>query len=371
MAARGHGAARRWTVVAALVAVLAGLPALLGALPARDADLSATALRRAVLDSARVGFSGYAESAGGLSLPVSDQLTSVADLFSDRTTMRVWWRGASDNRVDVVTASGEEDVHRDRTGSWSWDYESQTATRALAAPLALPAAPDLLPSALGRRLLSEAAAGELSRLGARRIAGRDALGLRLVPSAEASSVARVDVWVDRGTGLPMRVQVFGKGARMPALDTRFIDLRVGRPAASVTAFSPPPGASVRESATSDLLREAARRLRPVRFPDTLLGLPRRPLADVPDGVALYGRGVTLLAVVPVSDRLADQLRQGLAGAPGAKVTDGDITVAAGPLSLRLHTPPFTGAYLVTGTVTLAALAGATSEVPQLEAGWLR
>jgi outer membrane lipoprotein-sorting protein len=371
MAARGHGAARRWAVVAALVAVLATLPALVGALPAGDEPTSAPGLRTAVLASERVGFSGYAESAGGLALPVTDQLTSVADLLSDRTTMRVWWRGTSDNRVDVVTPSGERDVHSDGSGSWAWDYESQTATRTTAAPLAQPAAPDLLPSSLGRRLLSEATPDELSRLGARRVAGRDALGLRLVPDAASSSVSRVDVWVDRATGLPLQVVVLAKGARLPALDTRFIDLTVARPPSSVIAFEPPSGAIVRRAAPSDLLQEAARRLRPIPLPDSLIGLPRRQLDGVPDGIALYGRGVTLLTVTPIPDRLAAGLRQALSQAPGAVVKDGDISVAAGPLSLRLYSPPYVGAYLFTGTVTLAALAGATKEIPALEAGWLR
>lgn len=373
MAARGQGAARRWTVVAALVAVLGGLPALLGALPAADANRSAAELRAAALASAGLGFSGYAESAGGLSLPVTDQLTSVADLFSDRTTMRVWWRGKSDNRVDVVTASGEQDVHRDRTGSWSWNYEAQTVTRIASAPLELPAAPDLLPSSLGRRLLTEAAPAELSRLGARRIAGRDALGLRVVPAAAASSVARVDVWVDRDSGLPLQVRVFGKGARLPALDTRFLDLRLGRPPATVTAFSPPPGAEVERGGISDLLREGVRRLPAVLLPDSLLGLPRRTLTGVPDGVAVYGRGVTLLAVVPLPDRFAAQLRTALARAPGATLTGGDLTVSAGPLILRLYSPPYAGAYLFTGTVSRQALSGSGSgsEIERLETGWLR
>jgi hypothetical protein len=371
MAGRGHGTARRWTLVAVIVAVLAALPALIGALPAGNASTSAAALRRAVLDSARVGFSGYAESAGGLPLPVTSQLTSVADLLSDRTTMRVWWRTDDDNRVDVVDAAGENDVHRDPAGSWTWDYEAQTATRTRAAPLDLPAAPDLLPSSLGRRLLSEATVSELSRLGARRIAGRDALGLRLVPSAAASSVASVDVGVDRSTGLPLQVQVLGKGTNLPALDTRFIDLRVARPAASVTAFEPPAGATVRRGTTSDLLREATRRLRPLPLPDTLIGLPRRRLEGAPPGIALYGSGVTLLAVAPVPERLAEGLRTALAQAPGAVVSYGNIRVAAGPLSLMLVSPPYTGAYLFAGTVSSKALAGAPAELPALEAGWLR
>jgi hypothetical protein len=128
---------------------------------------------------------------------------------------------------------------------------------------------------------------------------------------------------------------------------------------------------VRRGGVSDLLREATRRLRPVPLPDTLLGLPRRRLEGAPAGVALYGRGVTLLALAPVPDRLAAGLRQALTQAPGALVKYGDITVAAGPLSLRLYSPPYVGAYLLVGTVTIDALAGAISELPALEAGWLR
>ena len=88
-----------------------------------------------------------------------------------------------------------------------------TATRSAPSPLDLPAPPDLLPSALGRRLLSEATDDELSRIGARRVAGRDALGLRLTPADDASSVSRVDVWVDGDSGLPLQVEVFGEGRR--------------------------------------------------------------------------------------------------------------------------------------------------------------
>jgi hypothetical protein len=84
----GRGAALRWSVVGALVALLVTLPIGIGALPASDSAVPAAELRDAVLASDDVGFSGYAVSAGGLTLPVTDQLTSVADLFSDRTTMR-------------------------------------------------------------------------------------------------------------------------------------------------------------------------------------------------------------------------------------------------------------------------------------------
>ncbi|WP_448640036.1 transcriptional regulator [Geodermatophilus sp. URMC 63] len=356
----GHGRARRWAVVVALLAVLAALPAAVGALPADDADLSAPGLRDAVLASAGVGFSGYAVSAGGLSLPVSDQLPAVADLLSDRTTMRVWWRGPDEHRVDVVSAAGETGVHVDPAGTWTWEYESATARRSDPAALALPAPPDLVPAALGRRLLSEATDGELTRIGARRVAGRDALGLRLVPAAPAASVARVDVWADAATGLPLAVEVVADGAAVPALDTRFLDLDLGAPPAAVVAFAPPDGARVLPGEdTGGLLREAAdRELSPVRLPAELAGLARREVAGAPATVGLYGSGVTLLAVAPLPGRLAAGLRSTLAAAPDA-VRDGSSTrITAGPLGLVLVEPPRSGAYLLVGTVTLDALADA-------------
>jgi outer membrane lipoprotein-sorting protein len=288
----------------------------------------------------------------------------VADLLSERTTMRVWWRGAQDNRVDVVTASGETGVHTDRTGSWTWNFEADTATRADPSPLDLPAPPDLLPSSLGRRLLSEAQDRELSRIGARRVAGRDALGVRLVPAAAASSVRAVDVWVDRASGLPLEVEVSARSGGPTALDTRFLDLRLGRPAASVTAFSPPPGASVRHSGTADVLSEAGRRLRSAVLPATLAGLSRRGITGAPEGVGLYGSGVTLLAVAPVPFRLAAGLRGTLSVAPGAVSDQQGIRVSVGPLGLMLVDPPFGGPYVLTGTVTLDALASAAAQLPE-------
>ena len=365
VAAGRRGAALRWSAVGALVSVLVALPAGLAVLPASDTDVPAAELRDAVLASADVGFSGYAVSAGGLSLPVSDQLPTVADLFSDRTSMRVWWRGPDDTRVDVLSPAGETGIHRDTGGTWTWEYERATATRTPAGPLALPAAPDLLPSSLGRRLLSEAADEELSRIGARRVSGRDAQGLRLIPAAPASSVQRVDVWIDAGTGLALQVEVFGKGSSDAALDSRFLDLEMEMPDASVTRFEPPPGATLRQGAEADVVQEAGRRIRPVRLPSELAGLPRRELAGVPSGIGLYGSGVTLLAVAPVPPRLAGGVRAALSRSPAAVVDELGTRVAAGPVGLMLVDPRDDGPYVLTGTVTLDALAAAAAELPDL------
>jgi outer membrane lipoprotein-sorting protein len=360
-----RGTALRWSAVGALVAVLVALPVGIGALPASDTAVASGDLRAAVLVSEDVGFSGYAVSAGGLSLPVTDQLSSVADLFSDRTTMRVWWRGPSDNRVDVVSAAGETGTHRDADGTWTWTYESATAVRSARSPLDLPAPPDLLPSALGSRLLSEAADDELSRIGPRRVAGRDGLGLRLTPADAASSISRVDVWVDGGSGLPLQVEVYEKDAALPALDTRFLDLDLAVPAAAVTAFDPPPTAIVREGQQAEVVLEAGRRIRPVALPAQLAGLARREVSGVPAGIGLYGRGVTLLAVAPVPERLAGGLRRALRQSPDAVVDELGTRIAAGPVALMIVEPRGRGPYVLTGTVTLDALAAAAAELPDL------
>jgi hypothetical protein len=349
--------------VAGLVAVLIALPPVLSALPASDTDVPAAELRAAAVASADEQFSGYAESAGGLVLPVgSRRFSSVVDLFSDRTQMRVWWRGERDHRIDVVTAGGEAGYHADAAGGWVWEYEDARAVRFGPARLRLPVPPDLLPSSLGRRLLSEATDDELSRIGARRVAGRTALGLRVTPSQAAASVDHVDVWIDEASGLPLQVQLFGGDGDLAALDTRFLDVELGAPGAALTGFVPPAGARVDSDEGQGVLQRADRVLSPVPLPDTLAGLGRRSLDGAPDAVGLYGRGVTLLAVVPVGGRVGYDIARGLRDAPDAEVDDRGVRATSGPLGLLVVDTPGRGALVVAGTVTLAALATAATEL---------
>jgi len=356
----------RWALVALGLAVLLALPAVVAALPAGDDDVSAADLRARVVASADVGFSGYAISTGGLTLPVSDALTGVADLLSDQTSLRAWYRGADDWRVDVVTATGETGTHRDATGTWTWDYADQRASRGDDPPLALPSAPDLLPSALGRRLLSEATDDELTRTAPARVAGVDALGLRYTPADEAASVSAVDVWVDPGTGLPLRVVVRGAGTSVPALDTRFLDLDLQAPAAATTAFDPPPGADV--TADQDLRDIDLGRQERADLPGTLAGLDRRAFDGVPDQVGAYGSGITVLAVSALPGRAAGSLRDQLARTPGAVVDELGVRIASGPLSLMVAGTSTrdggSGTYLLAGTVTLDALATAARQIQE-------
>jgi hypothetical protein len=262
----------------------------------------------------------------------------------------------------VVTAGGETSYRADPGGGWIWSYEDERATRDARETFHLPIPRDLLPTSLGRRLLSEAADDELTRIGAERIAGRDGLGLRITPGAAASSVDHVDVWVDAASGLPLQVQLYGKDSDLAALDTRFLDLDLAEPDPTLIRFEPPPGARLSVSEEDGVLERARRALHQISLPDELAGLPRRQVAGAPEAVGLYGSGVTLLAVVPVPEHVAWDVADSLRAVPDAVDQRSGVRAAAGPLGLMVFNPPDGDAYLVTGTVTLDALGRAAREL---------
>lgn len=357
-------AARRWCIVAASIAVLVALPAAIRALPARDSGLSSAALLQRVKGSGSVAYSGYAEAVGGLQLPVTDEFSDLANLLGERTRLRVWWRGDDDWRVDALEATGETDLIHDRRGTTVWEYEAARVTRMSDPAVRLPRTADLLPSVLGRRLLSEAHAHEVSRLPAERVAGRDAPGLRLTPGNPQSSVDHVDVWVDAPTGLPLRVVVYGPAQDTAAMTTSFLEFSTKTPGAADTAFTRPSGAEFHVEETLDIATRADR-FAPVIPPDRLAGLQRRS-GDRDGAVGDYGHGVTRLIAIPLWDEPAGPLRDQLALTPGVQVDDVGTTVTVGVLGLLLaDRSPDGTSWLLAGTVTTSTLRQAAAELAAL------
>ena len=141
----------RWLVVAAGTAVIVALPFAARLLPVGHSSITAADLLARIQGSTNVQYSGYAESSGGLALPVVTRFNSINDLFGDRTQLRVWWRGPDEWRVDSIDFAGERDLYRDPFGYWTWNYESNTAerTNGYVTPIVrLPRADDLLPPTL-------------------------------------------------------------------------------------------------------------------------------------------------------------------------------------------------------------------------------
>jgi hypothetical protein len=352
----------RWLVVLFGVVALIALPAAISAIPAHQSGIAAEDLLSRITHPRAVGYSGYAESSGGLALPVTRQFSSIGDLFGGNTQMRVWWRGTRDWRVDTIGFAGESDVHVRPRGTWTWDYESNHATwteRSAPAEVRLPAAGDLLPTQLARRLLSEASADEVSRLPSKRIAGRSAPGLRLRPTAAESTIDHVDVWADLASGLAMRVDIHGKGSGN-VLTSRFLDFSTHLPPARDTAFSPPSRARIHILTDPDLI-SAIDRFGLGAPPAQLGGLSRNAALPSLGSIGVYGIGVTEFAAVPLPDQIAYSLKQELTGV--ANTTQDGLSTAVGPLSLLLTNPdPNDTTWLLTGTVTLRTLSVAAGQL---------
>jgi hypothetical protein len=341
---------RRWAVVVGGVAVLSALPAAIGALPIHQSRIGADQLLSRIRGAANTPYEGYAESTGGLALPVTQQFRDVADLFGGTTQLRAWYRGPRDWRVDAITVAGESDVHASPAGTWTWDYESNRATwtSGVRAPDArLPIAADLLPTSLARRLLSEAVAGQVHRLPAKRIAGRSAPGLRLIPHAPGSTIDHVDVWADERTGLALGVDVYGSGTTV--LSTRFLDFSTRLPSRSDTAFVPPATAQVLTLDAPDIAAEI-NQFGEITPPPSLAGLVRNPALPAFGAIGVYGSGVTELVAVPLPDEVAFSLYRQLEET--ATTGKYGLTLSVGPLSLLLTDANVSGgSWLLTGTVT--------------------
>lgn len=356
----------RWSVVLGGTVALAAVPLLLGVLPVSGAPNDAAALLSRIEAARGRPYEGYAESTGYLALPVSGDFSSVTDLLGDRTQLRVWWADDQTWRVDTLSPFGEDSLRSLPTGTWQWDFEDNRATITsgdAGALVRMPRAGDLVAPELAARLLSEATPDEVTSLPSRRVAGRAADGLRLRPRDPDSSIAEVDVWADRASGIPVTVEVSAAGATRPSLSTTFLDFSPTRPAASDIDFSPPPGVGIRTGRQLDLV-SAIQRFATGTPPPSLLGYPRQPFVPFEQGVGIYGKGITQVVVAALPRRRASQLRDQLQIAIGATKLPEGFTLSVGPVGLLLTDPAVTGgqSWLVTGTVTSAGLARAAHEL---------
>ena len=363
-------AARRWLLVGCAVLLLLAAPFVVRALPAHDEDVSAVALLHRIQGSRDVAFSGYVETTGSVALPDNEDLSSLTKLLGRTNKVRVWWRDPSTWRVSTLRTTGETDLVHAGDRTLRWVYESKNVTLVPDVAVRLPQTSDLLPNELARRVLSGARADEVGRLPARRIAGHDALGLRLTPGDAQSSISRVDVWADRSSGLPVEVRMFGRGSGVPSVASRFVDLTVGEPSASALDFSPPRDSRVRTDDVVDLA-DAVNRFAARVPPKTLAGLPSRGPTAVADqgSVGVYGRGPTVLLALPLWHRTADRVREDLCHQPGARELDAGVLVAAPPMRLLLAKPePNDSSWLLAGTVTRKALVDAARELAESRPG---
>lgn len=353
----------RWLVVLGAAVLLVVTPVAVahrpgGAPPTRpDAELLAR-----VQASGSVGWSGRAESTGSLQLPSSDSFATLGQLLGEQVEMRAWWRGERSWRVDRIRSTGETDTFRDGNGQVRWIFESERATYSPVSTLRLPGAVDVLPPTLGRALLQGATPDELTATAGRRIAGVDAVGLVLTPSEAATTVGRVELWLEPATGLPLRVDLYADGAT-PVLSTTLTALMLGDPDPADVRFDPPASVSLAYEESTDVVA-AANGLQVADLPRALAGLGTRD-GDAPGAVGVYGRGPTTMLVFPLRGSVAGPLREQLQRNGAASRSPQGTLAPVGPVNLLLtRFPGRGGGYLLAGTVTPETLAEAADQLQE-------
>jgi outer membrane lipoprotein-sorting protein len=257
----------RWAVPAGVVAITAGVTA--GSmisvaqaspeLPARSAaQLLASVAGNSSPPPALTGTVVETAALGVPELPGAANPSSITSLLAGSHTIKVWYSDPTHIRLAIPVSMSETDVIRNGSTVWLWQSRSNTVSRKqlpAKASQAEPATPlpvqtPLTPQQAAQQVL--AAVGPTTTVSvdpAVTVAGKAAYELVLAPKSRSSLVGKVTLALDgQHADVPLRVQVFARGARNPAFQVGYTSVAFVKPAAANFNFTPPAGAKV----TNDL-----------------------------------------------------------------------------------------------------------------------
>jgi outer membrane lipoprotein-sorting protein len=257
----GSRPALRWLVPAAAAAVVIGGGAAAGTLVASAdpalPDRSAAQLLVDLQTARPAGFSGSVVETADLGLPPLTGLTGgqgeadLSKLVSGSNTARVWYAGQDKVRLALLGTLGETDVVRNGTDVWIWRSAGNTANHVklpanAAEPRtgALPGMPSTPQEAANAALAAIDPTTSVTTTGSAKVAGRDAYELVLAPKDTASLVGQVRLAIDAKEHIPLRVDVYAKGANDPAFRVAFQQISFAVPDDEQFRFNPPPDAKV-------------------------------------------------------------------------------------------------------------------------------
>lgn len=174
---------------------------------------------------------------------------SALSLLAGEQRYRVW-RSPDGLRVAHVLDLGEQDLVMGSKDAWLWDSSTMEAIHVTSPgdEGTMPWSPPD-PIAIARRVLAAATPyADVSVDQTSTVAGRSTYELVLVPRSTVTLIGRIAIAIDAGTRLPLRFQVFARGATRASIDAGFTAVSFAPIDPSMFAFTPPPGATVREVA---------------------------------------------------------------------------------------------------------------------------
>jgi outer membrane lipoprotein-sorting protein len=247
----------RWAIpVGALVitgAVLAGsLLSVAQASPGLPSRTPAQLLAQ-VADSVTPPLTGTVvetTSLGLPSLPGTANPTSIASLLTGSHTVRVWYSGPRHFRLAVPGPLSETDVIADGNTAWQWESTANAVTEYSlpadsSAPRTAPTTAPLTPQQAAQQVLAAVGQTTTVRVDSNvTVAGQPAYELVLAPKDSRSLVGQVQIAIDGKNGVPLRLQVYARGASSPAFQVGYTSIQFVTPAPADLTFTPPPGATV-------------------------------------------------------------------------------------------------------------------------------
>ncbi|WP_182875190.1 LolA family protein [Microbispora sp. H10670] len=262
----------------------------------------------------------------GLSGPGPSGASPVS-LLSGSHQLKIWYAGENRFRIMLPGEMSETDLIADGDKVWLWDSAANKATRltapaapgGTATPFPLPSRPASLPATpeqVAREVLKAAGTDTAISVGDDvTVAGRGAYQLVLTPKSSDSLVRDVRVALDGETLMPLRVQLYAKGAAEPAFEVGFETLSFTSPAPENFAFTPPPGAKVEQGVD---LPAAGHR------PETAPGAH--------DGTRVVGSGWDRVLVAPLPAATDEKRDERKGGGPDVAALLGGVRSAATPVS---------------------------------------
>jgi outer membrane lipoprotein-sorting protein len=184
------------------------------------------------------------------SLPGTSDPTSLASLLTGSHTMRVWYSGPRHFRLAAPEPLSETDLIADGNTAWLWQSTANSVAEyslpaRATAPMTTPTSAPLTPQQAARQVLATVGPTTTVSVDSNvTVAGQPAYELVLAPKDSRSLVGQVQIAIDGHNGVPLRLQVYARGASSPAFGIGYTSVQFVTPAPAELTFSPPPGAKV-------------------------------------------------------------------------------------------------------------------------------
>jgi outer membrane lipoprotein-sorting protein len=186
-------------------------------------------------------------------LPQTGNATSLSSLLTGSHTMKVYYQDSNHYRLAIPQPESETDVIANGSNVWLWESSSDSVTEFVApadngkvtpAKPKLPQTP-LTPQQAASQVLAKVGKTTLVSVQANvMVAGEPSYQLVLAPKDSRSLVGKVVIAIDGKYGVPLRVQLYAKGASSPAFQVGYTALQWVAPDPANFSFTAPKGASV-------------------------------------------------------------------------------------------------------------------------------